>query len=152
MALRHDNSVSHVRSRLCYAPWLVIQLASHPERRHQSTHTHQSTVSVGRIPCDQSIMQSPQTGESAPTRIQLVAVTDPVDAARLDIIEGNEVEVAWDAVEVFDTELAQSGEQVLGDVDSGEAHCKAILMVRLKQATILLMSTHGSAGNVQQDR
>lgn len=57
-----------------------------------------------------------------PTSIQLIAIAHPIDATRLNIVKSDEVEVAWNAMEVLDSKLIESGKQVLGDIDLGAAH------------------------------
>jgi hypothetical protein len=78
-----------------------------------------------------------------PTSIQLIAVANPIDATGLNIIESDEIEVAWNTVKVLDTKLIKSGEQVFSDVDFLAAHHdwrNSDLVLRCKQGGELLLS------------
>jgi hypothetical protein len=89
------------------------------------------------------------------TSIQFVAVADPIDATRLNVIESDEVKVARYSMKVLDTKLMESGKQVLGDVDFLATHDErrnSDLVFRCNQGGKLLMFVCSSSGNVWQSQ
>lgn len=59
---------------------------------------------------------------TGPTSIQFVAVADPVKTTWLDIIKRDKIEISRYTVKVLDTQLIESGEEILGNVDSLVTH------------------------------
>jgi len=71
----------------------------------------------------QGLSQAKHTFDwEAPTGIQFIAIAHPIDATRLDVIKSDKIEVSWYTVEVLNSKLKESGEQILGDVDFLDAH------------------------------
>lgn len=88
---------------------------------------------------------------TGPTSIQFVAVADPVKTTWLDIIKRDKIEISRYTVKVLDTQLIESGEEVLGNVDSLVAHVaveSAELVVGGTLDVSQLIITCGSSGNV----
>jgi hypothetical protein len=102
--------------------------------------------------------QSSRSGQNEvwkSTSIQFVAVADPIDATRLNVIESDEVKVARYSMKVLDTKLMESGKQVLGDVDFLATHDErrnSDLVFRCNQGGKLLMFVCSSSGNVWQSQ
>jgi hypothetical protein len=85
------------------------------------------------------------------TSVQFVAIADPIETARFDIIKGDKIEISRHTVKVLDTKLIESGEEVLGNVDSLVAHVAAESAERVVGGTLdvsQLIIARGSSGNV----
>lgn len=57
------------------------------------------------------------------TCVQLIAIANPIETAWLNVVQGNKIEITGYTMEVFDSELIESREQVLGNIYFVAAHC-----------------------------